>query len=346
MAAQEVKRNNLLDLLKLIAIAIVVAGHALVLYTDVTRTTSPVLYALTVPTFLIISAYLRARKMDKIGVKGAYEPRYLFMSFMGLLIAYLFVVVIEVIVCYPMFKKGVELPLKARIFDSVPVFLKWFVTGTLGFGSYYIPLMFELILLVPLLYLLFKKNRYFGLICCALINFAYDYAAIKLGMSGDAYRLLIFRFTLMLGFGVFLSEQKEFDKNSDRFAIAMSIIGWAYIIVNGYIYAFKFYGEMAPTSMFVAPAVYGYIYFMMKHFSGVKDHKVFIFGKASYHIFLTQMVFYFFRGNILLLLLYKKLPLAINWILTVITALVITFSIGLGFFKVETKLRKKLGIGH
>ena len=348
MAEQNVKnRNNMLDLLKLIAIALVVTGHSLLPYKDVAVASGPILYALTVPTFLMISAYLRTKKMDKTGAKGAYEPRYLFMSYMGLIVAYLIVVVFELIVCYPMYKRAGKLPLGAKIFDSVPVFLKWLFTGTFGFGNYFIPLMLELIVFIPLVYLLFKKNRYIGLAACALINFAYDYLSLSFGMPQEVYKLLILRFTLMLGFGVFLSGQKEFDKKSDIFAAVMLVAGLVYVVINGYIHTFEFYGqEWAGACMFVAPLAYGYMYFVMKHFSNIGDHKVFVFGRASYHIFLTQMVFYFFWGNLLLVAMFGKLPQIIGVPLNIAAAIVITFAIGLGFYKVETKLRKKLGIGH
>ena len=106
MAAEVKQRNNLFDLLKLISIAAVVSIHALVPYPELGKYLSPLLQAVAVPIFILISAYLRTKKMNKIGVKGAYQPKYMFISFMSLMLAYIFIVVIEIIGCLPLQRHG------------------------------------------------------------------------------------------------------------------------------------------------------------------------------------------------------------------------------------------------
>lgn len=346
MAVEEKQRNNLFDLLKMISIAAVVAAHALVPHKEAATLISPLLAAIAVPIFILISAYLRTKKMNKIGVRGAYQPRYMFISFMSLMLAYIFIVVIEIIGCLPLHMKGLPLPFDVHFLDSVPDFLYWFFTGTLGFGSYYIPIMVELIVFLPLLYMLFKKNRNAGLLLCFGLNLAYDLLSHFLGMSSDAYRLLIFRFTFMLGCGIYLGTQEERGKKEDVQAGLFLFLGLFYVIVNAYIYEFPIFDTWSTASMFVAFFAYGFVYFMMKRFSGIGYHKIFVFGKASYHIFLVQMLFYFFYGNEILIMITRALPAPVAILLQVVLAIIITFVIGLLFYHLETRLRKALKIAH
>ena len=346
MAAEANQRNNLFDLLKMLSIASVVAIHTLVPYPGIGKYLSPLLQAVAVPIFILISAYLRTKKMNKIGVKGAYQPKYMFISFMSLMLAYIFIVVIEIIGCLPLQRHGIPLPLGTHFLDSVPDFLYWLFTGTLGFGSYYIPIMVELIVFLPLLYLLFKKNRNAGLLLCFGLNLAYDLLAHFLGMHSDVYRLLIFRFTFMLGCGIYLGMQEEKEKKEDVQAGLFLLLGIVYVVVNTYIFTFPIFDAWSASSMFVAFFAYGFVYFMMKRFSGIGYHKIFVFGKASYHIFLVQMLFYFFYGNKLLMVITGALPAPVAVPLQVVLALLITFPIGLLFYHLETRLRKALKIAH
>lgn len=346
MAAEVKQRNNLFDLLKLISIAAVVSIHALVPYPELGKFLSPLLQAVAVPIFILISAYLRTKKMNKIGVKGAYQPKYMFISFMSLMLGYIIIVVIEIIGCLPLQRQGIPLPLGTNFLDSVPDFLYWLFTGTLGFGSYYIPIMVELIVFLPLLYLLFKKNRNAGLLLCFGLNLAYDLLSHFLGMSSGAYRLLIFRFTFMLGCGIYLGMQEEKGKKEDVTAGLFLFLGLFYVIVNTFIYEFPIFDTWSSSSMFVAFFAYGFVYFMMKRFSGIGYRKIFVFGKASYHIFLVQMLFYFFYGNEILITITRALPAPVAIPLQVVLALLITFPVGLLFYYLETKLRKALKIAH
>ena len=346
MTQQTAQRNYLLDMLKTIAITAVLIIHTIVAYKEAVSIFDPLLTAVAVPVFIIISAFLRAGKIEKIKVKGAYAAKYMFNSFMSLMLAYAFVVVIELILSFPIYRKNHSLPFDADFFDSVPKFLAWLFTGTVGFGSYYIPIMVQLIVVFPLIYMLFIKNRSFGLIMCFVLNGAYDLTSYYLGMHADLYRLLIFRFILLIGFGIYLKLQDKYDRKSDTFALICFILGLIYMIINGYVYRFKVFGDWSTSSMLVAPFAYGFVYFMMKHFSDVKYHRVFVFGRASYHIFLVQLMFFYFLGNIILYKLYGALPTPISLALQCITSIIFTFSLGYLFYRFETKLRRRLNIGH
>ena len=346
MSTDTKPRNNVLDLLKLIAIAGVVAIHTLAGNTDVAKHISPILQAFSVPVFLVISAYLRAKKMKKIGVRGAYQPKYMFVSFMSLMLGYIFIVVFEILGCLPLQKHGMPLPLETHFLDSIPDFLYWLFTGTLGFGSYYIPVMVELIVFLPLLFLLFKKNKNIGLVACFVINLAYDLLSHFLCMPSEAYRILIFRFTFILGCGIYLGLMEERGKKEDIDAGIFLVLGIVYIIINTFVYEFPIFGSWSSSSMIVGFFAYGYFYFMTKKFSGISYHRIFVFGKASYHIFLVQMLFFFFYGNRVLEKITAPLPIGAAIPLQILIALLITFVLGWLFYLLETRLRKALKIAH
>ncbi|ALA28176.1 hypothetical protein F6O75_09330 [Streptococcus suis] len=43
-----------------------------------------------------------------------------------------------------------------------------------GVGSYYVPLLIQVVFLLPILYVLFEKNKWLGLLTCFLVNFSVD----------------------------------------------------------------------------------------------------------------------------------------------------------------------------
>ncbi|AUW25457.1 hypothetical protein CR542_02585 [Streptococcus suis] len=43
-----------------------------------------------------------------------------------------------------------------------------------GVGSYYVPLLIQVVFLLPILYVLFEKNKWLSLLTCFLVNFSVD----------------------------------------------------------------------------------------------------------------------------------------------------------------------------
>ena len=58
------------------------------------------------------------------------------------------------------------------------------------------------------------------------------------------------------------------------------------------------------------------------------------------------MLFYFFYGNEILIMITRALPAPVAILLQVVMAIIITFVIGLLFYHLETRLRKALKIAH
>lgn len=159
-------------------------------------------------------------------------------------------------------------------------------------------------------------------------------------MDPSIYRLLIFRYTLILGFGIYLSFQKQERKELSTF-IFLSI-GLAYIVINAYVFTFPLFQNWKSTSMFCAPFAYSLIYFGMFRFSQIKHRKYLILGQASYHIYLTQMVFYAFQGEAIMKGHIPSINSPISDFLSALIIVGICFSVGLGFYFIETRIREKI----
>lgn len=94
--------------------------------------------------------------------------------------------------------------------------------------------------------------------------------------------------------------------------------------------------------MLCVPYAYGVVWFLKKHFGNIKYRKIFIIGKASLHIYLTQMVFFGFGGGAALDAFFRSLPSVLSGMLESVLAVLICVPVGILFFSIETRVREKL----
>ncbi|MGN0765763.1 MAG: acyltransferase family protein [Christensenellales bacterium] len=336
-------RNHLFDLIKTICILMVVVTH--ISWTGEERKffVFPIIIDMAVPIFLIISAYLRENKIASFGFKKFISIKYSLISFVSLMVAYVIIA-------------GIEMGVSARLvavgkssgfayLNSFEGFFNWFIRGLSGPGSYYVPIMVQLIFYFPILHLFFCKKPEIGIVFCAIINLGYELLVYYTNMEAATYRLLIFRYTLLIGLGIYLAKVKR-NKVDDIVAAILTVVGLAYIILNAYVVKIPLFQAWKSTSMFCAPFAYGVMYFLMKWFSNVRYHKFYVFGKASYHIYLTQMVFYYFGWNALFKQKLVSVPAPYCRILEAIIAVIICFVAGYVLYLVDTTIRKLLRISH
>jgi len=290
---------------------------------------------MAVPVFLSISAYLRTSKIKKIGLYKSYSIKEITKTLINLLLPYVVVVIIEVFATVLAFKMGFVDSIDNL--SSSTSLIKWVLTGTTGDGSYYVPIMVQLIFYFPLVYLTFKISRYFGLTITFVVNLIYELLVYYFSLTPELYRLLIFRYTFILGLGTFLYLSKENKKTDDLIAIIMLFAGFLYLTINSYIYAIPLFQAWKNTSMLYGPFVYGIMYFVVKHFYELKYSTFCEIGKASYHIYLTQMVYYAFGSPIL-----SKILGVTNAFVLLTINLILCISFGYLFYIVEKPIRNKL----
>ena len=332
-------RNNFFDLIKTVCILFVVVTH--MSWTSQQRMFPlfPIAIDMAVPLFLIISAYLRATKIKNTSVKEFISKKNVIRNLVNTLSAYIITAFIEI--CLTLVYNYAGNKTYYTFMGSFREFLKWFVTGLSGPGSYYVPILIQIMVYIPILYLPFKKGKEWGLFVSFIINLAYEFLVYFCKMDPSVYRLLVFRYTLILGFGIYLAFQEN-KKKDMIIGAACLLIGLTYILTNAYIFSFPLFQGWKSTSMFCAPFAYGIVYFGLFRFKQVKYRKYLLFGQASYHIYLTQMVFYEFGGEAIVKTFLVNMASPYLQIFSVIIIVAICFLAGLEFYFVETKIREKM----
>lgn len=79
-----------------------------------------------------------------------------------------------------------------------------FLLGAYGPGSYYVPIMLQLLVVFPVIYTLVEKNAKLGLAFAGVANLLFEIAVIVFDMEKDYYRLSIGRYLLLIAFGCYL----------------------------------------------------------------------------------------------------------------------------------------------
>ena len=330
------QRNGFLDLLKMVSILMIIITH--VSWTEAERSffVFPFLIEMAVPVFMIISAYLRANKIEKIGFRAFISPKSSLKSLNSLLFAYLIVAGVEIAAACVL--SGLDIGVSFAYIESPKQFILWFLMGLTGPGSYYMPVMVQLIVYYPLIWLLVRKLRGWGLAATFGINLVYDVLVYQFSMPADLYRLLIFRYTFLIGLGIYLSMASG-KKRDDILAAACLVLGAFLIILNAYIRPFTLFQSWKSTSMLCVPFAYGAVYFLKKLFNHAPYRKIYVIGKASLHIYLTQMVFFAFGGGKILSNVFGFMPSILNGIAASVVAIAVCVPIGILFFFFEDKAR-------
>ena len=283
--------------------------------------------------------YLRTIKIDKIGFKKFISPRNSLKSFESVIITYIAVVIIEILAGLVLSRFNFGADISLDHLSSPLSFIKWFLSGASGPGSYYMPIIVQLILFFPLVWLLVGKLKSLGLLCSLALNATYEIIVYYCDMNPQIYRILIFRYTFLIALGIYLAITKN-TKRDNITALIFLIAGASLIFVNTYIRPFPLFQDWKSTSMLCVPFAYGIIYFLKKFFEDMPYNKLFIIGKASFHIYLTQMVFFGFGGGRILKIIFDFTPNVTNKILQSIVAILVCVSVGVLFFILETKIKQ------
>lgn len=208
--------------------------------------------------------------------------------------------------------------------------IKALMSGGYGPGSYFVPIFLQAIVILPILNKIAKYNSNMMLLCSLVINIVYELTISQIYPMSDAvYRLLIPRYLFALGLGVWLANNTISHKTIYTGA-GISLI---YITLGEYCNIWFPVHQSWGTQ-----TVYSYMYPMLLVWLGIKrlpdniDNRLLLIlsnvGKASYHIFLVQMVYF-------LLLSYLKYKIML------IGAIPICIMVGFLFLKLESKVHNK-----
>lgn len=186
--------------------------------------------------------------------------------------------------------------------------MKWLLSGGYQMpGSYYFSLLLQLMFLFPIIKLLSEKiNVYAGFIIVFVFQCTYEIFTYVIGLDAEIYRVLVFRYIIFIYGGIAIYKLKGFGIDKRLFWI--TLFGFGYIVAIGYLgyrpsIIFRYQGwseSAAPVAFFIVPII-DYVVLHAdsigkKCISKGLTNCIFVLlqslGKASYHIYLIQMLWF------------------------------------------------------
>lgn len=276
-------RNHAIDFVKGICIIFVLITHYAWSSTERLRYLFPFWIEMAVPLFMIISGFVNSKSYVKHGITNlekAYDLKNISSKIVRYTVPFAIAFFIEEIVC------GVLGMIDITVWQAVSSFL----SGGFGPGSYYYPILIQFVFWFPIIFVIVKKYDFKGVLICAFINAAFEVLKSAYAMNEECYRLLLFRYTLLIAFGCYLAIGNS--KINKKTSFVMVVAGITYIIV------FCYLGFTPPvTNYWTGTCIWACLPIMPISIPLLKSEKlknsaVEFLGKASYDIFLVQMVYY------------------------------------------------------
>ena len=335
------RRWIVLDVMKAVCICMVIITHMNGISVNIRKA---ILWPFTilpaVPTFLMMSVFVFAMAEDT--KNGTVLSWFSWPTFWRRFNRFLFpqAVAIAVIIAGLFAFRDLK-----RI--SVESIFKMFQMGGRGPGAYYVMIMYQLLIVFPFVRMLFRKNQAATVIGMVLLHIAFEVLCKIWQINDELYNSLIFRFFIHMALGMLLYEY--WDKLRHTALPAVCIIIGAIYLINVYylgyqqvmIYASSTQGLIASLFSF------GVLCYVMraeslleKYADGKRRHHalrlVCYIGKASYHIMLTQMVFFYF-----LRMFEIEARLGALWQVFLLD-LGVSLSVGCLFYTLDQWMRRKL----
>lgn len=320
------QRNRTLDVLKGLGTMMVITTHFDWALSETLHLLFPYWIDMAIPVFMMISGYVSAVSMQNSNtntLEEMYAPKKILGKILRFFVPYTIAYSAERI--YGLLKISRDV--------SVLEIIKVYLNGGIGPGSYYFPIMLQFIFVFPIIYTLIKKYDIKGLAICGGANVCYEILKWAYGMNEGFYRLMLFRYTLLIAFGCFLAVSRTEIKKPWHFAAFAA--GFAFITVYryfGYTPVILTYWTYTCflSSLFIMPIFYYIVKHVNLHFRPLE-----VMGAASFNIYLTQMVYYEFG----LIFVYNRVH---NRALQLVANLIICIIVGVIFYKIEDPLTKKL----
>lgn len=322
------KRNHMVDILKGICIICVIITHFEWQSSVRLIPIFPFLIDMAVPVFMIISGYVYAISYEKHGIASigqAYQIDYVIDKLLRYTIPFIIIYVLELITFY-----------RLDVIYSKREIIWNFFTGGFGYGSYYYPIMIQFIFVFPIVFFLIKRLDFFGLILSGFLNALYELLQWSYYVSSAHYRLLLFRYLLLIAFGCYMYLKK--GKIRKPIGIVSALIGIFFI----WIYIYRDYtphiviywtGTSFLAALYIMPVI-GLLLCSTK-ISTIKCQPIELLGKASYHIFLSQMFYYQFVMYPLQVRFADASAISLLFI-----SIVACISSGILFYGIETRITK------
>ncbi|WP_369351194.1 acyltransferase family protein [Streptococcus hillyeri] len=276
--------------------------------------------------FMMVSGYSFARRYsssqsllaDTLGSK-----QYVFKRINRIIWAYIVVFVLEMLV----------LTIRDGRLPQASLYL--LLSGGIGPGSYYIPLLFEMIILLPMVLLLMRKQPVGGIIIITVMSFLIEWFRDVTQMPNEDYRFSLIRFVLPIELGMLYGiRQIRLTKGW----VLLGILSACYILGVEYL-GLESLAQPDWRSQNTLSFFYPFVWFIFIMSSNIKvnagwlQRLLVLVSSATYHIYLVQMVYFAFGFN-------KLNQLLGNLVLTMTLFSVLScVSFGILFYLLEEKIR-------
>jgi peptidoglycan/LPS O-acetylase OafA/YrhL len=253
-----------------------------------------------VPIFIIIAGYNGALFYQRRNflfsdcLKRYYDPSILFHRIKRIILPFSLIWMVQILII--IYFSNIELNL------GIEGLVASFLTGGWGPGSYFVPVILQHILLLPILYYIAMRGADRMILIAFILNLLFEYYAAISCMQNDAYRLLYPRYLFAGALGVWIAFGGVAKHKG--LLIFGAIMGLAYTAAveyyNIHLYFINpsWYSQNLPSFMW--PFILVFIVIKLGESSEIiriaTDGKLVkimsLPGQASYHIFLSQMVYF------------------------------------------------------
>ena len=325
------ERNSFIDVLKGILIIFVFASHSWIETSARQMFLFPLWIEMAVPAFMLISGYTAALSEQRRGavtLEDSYEPMTILKKLVRFISPFTIAFVAEWIAfrVFGLYTIGVkEYGVFALLLD--------YLSGGKGQGSYYFPIMIQFVLLFPMVYFVIKKYDIKGLVGCFMATGFFEVVKLAYGMEDSEYRFLLFRYLFLVAAGCYIAIGNiKKSKMTIGLSVGCILCGVFFTVLFTYTdYNPKIFiywrGTSLLASMFIVP-ILGWL--IRKVHFGFKPLEV--VGKASFNIFLVQMIYYNFADQT-----YALIP---NVALHLFLSIVNCVAAGVLFYLLENKLTR------
>ena len=291
-----------------------------------------------VPVFLLLAGFTNAYALfsaNKTTLAESYDLSVIFRRLKRLIPPYLVIWIFQLVIVLGIFISGINIHVQDtnHFFYTGVDWIFNFLSGASGQGHYFVPLIIQFIFLTPFFYYLALRSPNQMLVFALILDLGLEYISAVSGLPSWLYSVLCIRFIFICGLGVWLAFQ---ERVMTRWILLGGLLSALYIFAVCYL-NFQFWFFSVDPTFFHAFAFFWTLVIVVLGFqylpSDPSNSIVRILtelGKASWHIFLVQMTFFFVFEN---LLIYLGGFASSIFILTAVS-LIPCLLIGYGFYRV------------
>ena len=243
-----------------------------------------------VPFLLLIAGFTGTysyMRHNATSLRECYDTVLLRRRFKRLFKPYILMFIIQIIILFGLFRYP---------FDLGSVLME-FITGGYGLGAYFVPVIIQSVIIVPILYLLAMRNPNAMLITAFIFNIITEILSISSVIPPGVYSILYVRFLFAGALGIWLALS---PRHMTLWTGVLGMLSAIYIGIMFYTQEFsRFFVTNIGVGINQTPAFFwtyilallGFLYLPKKSgssiYRGLENA-----GKASWHIFLIQMTFF------------------------------------------------------